>query len=126
MSTVRVNGDDGFRVWIQIANFGCIDGTIRALWNFHQSHVCAGVDHAGIDGQAAAVDRLRAGWDGDSRTDCFDLSVTNYDCAVFDVRSTDRDDASVADRENTARRNHSLLSGRIADLLREYRARKKY
>ncbi len=122
---VRVNGDDGFRVWIQLAHFGRIDRAVRALWNFHQSHVCAGVDHAGIDWQTAAVDRLSSSRDGDIRADCFDLSITNYDGAVFDVWSADGDDTSVANREDASRRNNSLLSGRVADLLSQYRSRKK-
>ena len=49
MRAVRINGDDRFCVWIQIADFGGIDRAIRALRNFDESHVCAGVDHAGIN-----------------------------------------------------------------------------
>src|SRR6185369_9131813 len=46
---VWVDGDDGFGVRVQIADFGKIHSAVRALRDFDEAHVCAGVDHTGID-----------------------------------------------------------------------------
>ncbi len=114
---VRINGRDRFRVWIEVADFGSINSAIRALWDFDESHVGAGVDHSRIDRQTTPVDRLRAGRDVDIRADGFDLAVANHDGAVFDISAADGDDARIANRKHAARRNHALLRGGIPDLL---------
>src|ERR1041384_7391674 len=67
----------------------------------------AGVDEAGIDEEALAVDDLGAGGDGDRRPDGGDLSVLDHDGAVRDPGAGDGGERGVGDREDgrTERRN---------------------
>src|SRR6185295_6439855 len=117
VSAVRINRHDRFRVWVQLTDLGCVNGAVRTLRNLDESHACARVDHAGINRQSAAVDRLRARWYGNICADSFDLSIANHDRSVFDVCSTHGHNSRVANRERSTRRHHSLLRGWITNLL---------
>ena len=119
MRAVLVDSDDCLRVGIQFAGFIRIYGSVRTLPNLDETEGGARIHHSGIDTEAAAFNRLRTGRNVDARAHGIDLSITNHDRAILDVRSRERDDASIANGVGAARIRDAFLRGRTADLLRE-------
>src|SRR5688572_5149005 len=114
-----MDGNDCFGVGIEVAYFSGVDRTRRALRDFNQSHRGTGVNHSRIDRKAPSIDRASAGRNGDIRAYRLYLAVADHDRAVFNLWTTDGNDARAGDGKHTAGRIDAKLRGRVAGLLRE-------
>lgn len=111
MGAVRIDGHDGARVRVVIADFALIHrgGYGR---DFNQAQRCRRVNHAGIDRQSLAVNDLRPGGNGRRGTDGGNPAVPDDQRAALDGFSADRHQSGVADGHGHARRNIQLLLGK--------------
>ena len=86
-------GDD---VGIERSRFRRIDGGVDRA-DFAQAHLRDGIEQAGIDLQALAVDHLGAYGDFDGGSDIGDFAVLNHDRAIVDRGSGESENLRMGD-----------------------------
>ncbi len=95
----------GFRnqVGIEFAKLVRIHGTRHALADFVQPHLGDGVEHAGIDFEAARFDHLRTAGNGNAFPHRGDFAVADDDGRTFDRRPGNWVDLCSGDGVNALR-----------------------
>ena len=94
---IGIDGDERRVLRIEVAQLLLILAAGHRV-DLGEAEAGAGVDHAGIDEQAAAVQHRVAGLRRGVGADRLDLAVADHDGAPLDPRSGDGHDGDVADR----------------------------